>query len=316
MRLSVTDRCDLRCTYCLAENPVFLPKQDFLSLEELTGLADAFIRRGVRKIRITGGEPLVRRGVISLIEALSTRIGHTALEEVCLTTNATQLEHHAHRLARAGVRRVNISLDTLDPVAYRRLTRNGKLERALAGIDAAQDAGMKIKINTVALLDENEHYLEDLIVWAHGRGFDLSLIEVMPLGQAATGRGKNILSLKSVRERLEQSLSLTDLPDRTGGPSDYVKVHETGGRLGFISPLSRNFCGRCNRVRLSCTGKLYTCLGQAGSIDLGEAWKIGGLHEVDARIDRALQQKPAGHEFTEHLNGAPAIDRSMAHTGG
>lgn len=314
LRLSVTDRCDLRCQYCMEEQPTFLPKQDLLSYEELTAICDSFIARGVSKIRITGGEPLVRRDVLSLIEALGQRLGNHGLREICLTTNGTQLARYATRLADAGVRRINVSLDTLDEVMFQRLTRNGRLGDVLKGIDAAQKAGLQIKINAVALQGENEHQIEDLMVWAHGRGLDMSLIEVMPVGEIGVQRNSQFLSLKTVRARLEERFTLRDIALDTGGPSRYVQVAETGGRLGFISPLSHNFCESCNRVRVTCTGKLYMCLGKENSVDLRDALRQGGPAALNARLDAAMQDKPERHEFD--VNAGPAVSRSMARTGG
>lgn len=316
LRLSVTDRCDLRCQYCMEEQPTFLPKQDLLSYEELTAICDSFIARGVSKIRITGGEPLVRRDVLSLIEALGQRLGNSGLREVCLTTNGTQLTRYATRLADAGVRRINVSLDTLDEVMFQRLTRNGRLDDVLRGINAAQKAGLQIKINAVALQGENEHQIEDLMVWAHGRGLDMSLIEVMPVGEIGVQRNTQFLSLKTVRGRLEQRFTLRDIALDTGGPSRYVQVEETGGRLGFISPLSHNFCETCNRVRVTCTGKLYMCLGKETSVDLRDALRAGGRAALDERLDMAMANKPERHDFDVSEQGQAAVTRSMAETGG
>lgn len=316
LRLSVTDRCDLRCQYCMEEQPTFLPKQDLLSYEELTAICDSFIARGVSKIRITGGEPLVRRDVLSLIEALGQRLGNSGLREVCLTTNGTQLTRYATRLADAGVRRINVSLDTLDEVMFQRLTRNGRLDDVLRGIDAAQKAGLQVKINAVALQGENEHQIEDLMVWAHGRGLDMSLIEVMPVGEIGVQRNTQFLSLKTVRGRLEERFTLRDIALDTGGPSRYVQVQETGGRLGFISPLSHNFCETCNRVRVTCTGKLYMCLGKEASVDLRDALRAGGRTALDKRLDMAMANKPERHDFDVSEQGQAAVTRSMAETGG
>ena len=316
LRLSVTDRCDLRCHYCMDEQPDFLPRKDLLSYEELAAICDSFIARGVSKIRITGGEPLVRRDVITLIEALGQRLGNSALNEITLTTNGTQLERHADQLAAAGVRRINVSLDTLDEVMFRRLTRNGRLADVLRGIDAAQKAGLHIKINTVALKGENEHQIPDLMVWAHGRGMDMSLIEVMPVGEIEARRVDQFLSLKGVRDRLEQHFTVRDIPLDTGGPSRYVKIGETGGRLGFISPLSHNFCDTCNRVRVTCTGKLYMCLGWEDSVDLRDTLRNGGPSALDARLDRAIAGKPERHEFDVSATGRAAVKRSLSETGG
>ncbi len=316
LRLSVTDRCDLRCVYCMKARPEFLPRSELLTLEELTELCDSFIARGVTKIRLTGGEPLVRKDVITLIGNLGARIGPAGLRELCLTTNATQLPKYAERLADAGIRRLNVSLDTLDPATYRRLTRNGNVEQALAGIDAAAKAGLHVKINAVAMAGVNEPHLEDLIAWAHGRGHDVSLIEVMPVGEIGADRSSQFLSLRDVRRRLEEKWTLTALPDDTGGPARYVRIEETGGRLGFISPLTGNFCDSCNRVRITCTGQLYTCLGRNGVIDLRRALREGGPGAIDAALDEAMATKPHGHEFDVSPGAAAAVDRDMARTGG
>ena len=316
LRLSVTDRCDLRCVYCMKARPDFLPKSELLTLEELTRLADAFIRRGVTKIRVTGGEPLVRRDVMTLIENLGARIGTTGLEEVCLTSNATQLPRFAGDLARAGVKRVNISLDTLDPELFARLTRGGKVADTLAGIDAADAAGLKVKINTVALKDDNEHQLRELIAWAHGRGFDLTLIEVMPLGEVEAVRSGQFLSLEQVRADLAKHWTLTPLTDTTGGPARYHRVEETGGRLGLITPLTTNFCASCNRVRLTCTGQLYMCLGRNGRLDLRAALREGGMEAVDSLLDEAMALKPQAHAFDVSVGATAEVGRSMAETGG
>jgi cyclic pyranopterin phosphate synthase len=316
LRLSVTDRCDLRCVYCMKERPEFLPKADLLSLEELTSICDAFIRRGVTKIRVTGGEPLVRRDVMTLIENLGARTGISDLDEVCLTTNATQLPRYATRLANAGVRRVNVSLDTLDPDTFKRLTRRNRLDQTLAGIDAADAAGLKVKINTVALKNENEHQIDALMEWAHGRGFDMTIIEIMPMGEVDAKRSDQFLPLSTVRSRLEEHYTLTDLPDRTGGPSRYVRVGETGGRLGFITPLTENFCGGCNRIRLTCTGKLYMCLGRETCLDFRAALREGGPGAVDALLDQAMAMKPEAHDFRIDDAAEPSVSRNMAHTGG
>jgi len=316
LRLSVTDRCDLRCVYCMKARPDFLPKSELLSLEELTVLCDAFIRRGVRKIRITGGEPLVRRDVVSLIEALGTRLPATGLEEICLTTNATQMPRFAERLARAGVRRVNISLDTLDANVFARLTRGGRLSDTLAGIEAAAAAGLQVKINAVALKGGNDTTMPDMIRWAHDRGFDISLIEIMPMGDVEASREDQFLPLDRVRRDLETRWTLTDISDRTGGPARYVRIAETGGRLGFITPLTSNFCQGCNRVRLTCTGQLHLCLGRESEFDLRAAVRSGGADAVDELLDAAMRAKPEAHDFHVSRLAEPAVGRNMAHTGG
>ncbi|WP_238934357.1 GTP 3',8-cyclase MoaA [Maricaulis parjimensis] len=315
LRLSVTDRCDLRCVYCMAERPDFLPKAQLLTLEELSAIAEHFVARGVRKIRITGGEPLVRRDVVQLIEHLGRHVG-SDLDELTLTTNATQLTGLAERIARAGVKRINVSLDTLDADRYARLTRGGRLQTCLDGIAAAKAAGLAVKINAVALKGENEDELADLIAWAHGEGFDATLIEVMPLGDVRTDRADQFLPLTAVRDKLSERWTLTDLPDRTGGPSRYVRIAETGGRLGFITPLTSNFCAGCNRVRLTCTGELYTCLGHEGAIDLKSAYRKDGLAGLESCLDQAMATKPERHEFDVRRGAAPAVSRNMARTGG
>ncbi|WP_421789179.1 GTP 3',8-cyclase MoaA [Hyphobacterium sp.] len=316
LRLSVTDRCDLRCVYCMKARPDFLPKADLLSLEELTILCDAFIARGVTKIRLTGGEPLVRKDVLSLIENLGTRIGRAGLKELCLTTNATQLPRFADRLAAAGIQRLNISLDTLDSDVYRRLTRGGDVNNALAGIAAAKAAGLQVKINAVAMASINEVHLPELIRWAHGEGHDVSLIEVMPVGEIGADRSAQFLSLRDVCATLSDRWTLTDLPDNTGGPARYVRVEDTGGRLGFISPLTGNFCDSCNRVRVTCTGELFTCLGKSGRIDLRHALRNGGPAALEHALDDAMAEKPWGHDFDVSPGAGAAVDRDMARTGG
>ena len=318
LRVSVTDRCDLRCVYCMAPDMVFLPRRDLLTLEELERLCAAFIARGVRKLRLTGGEPLVRRGILDFMASISRHLGSGALRELTLTTNGTQLARHAEAIASAGVKRINVSLDTLDADRFCRTTRGGKLADVIAGIEAARDAGMHVKINTVALRGINEHEIEDLIVWAHARRMDLTLIETMPLGDTGEDRVDQYLALSEVRRRLEKRFSLRPLAETTGGPARYVRVEETGGRLGFITPLTHNFCEACNRVRISCDGTLYTCLGQNDRTDLRTPMRS---HPDDAAlnlaIDTALRTKPKGHDFVISRRGhAPAIARHMSTTGG
>jgi len=319
LRVSVTDRCDLRCVYCMPERMAFLPKAEVLSLEELERLAGAFIRRGVRKIRLTGGEPLVRRGIMGLIERLGARtgtMGGADLDEVTLTTNGTQLVRFAHDLYRAGVRRINVSLDTLDAATFARIARRDQLGDVLAGIDAALAAGLKIKINTVALKDDNAHEIPALIQFAHARGMDACLIETMPLGEVDEERTDQYLSLAKMRAELESFWRLTDLPDRTGGPARYVRVEETGGRLGFITPLSHNFCESCNRVRVTCTGRLYTCLGREDGADLRAPLRASNEDALlDEAIARAVGAKPKGHDFVIERH-RPAVARFMSETGG
>lgn len=317
LRVSVTDRCDLRCVYCMAEHMTFLPKAEVLTLEELDRIATAFVGLGTRKLRITGGEPLVRKGVMDLISGLGRHLKTGALEELTLTTNGTQLTQFAGRLAEAGVRRINVSLDTLKPDLFRRLTRGGDLAKVVAGIEAAQAAGLKVKINAVALKDDNAAELPELIRWAHGRGCDMTLIETMPLGEVEADRTDQYLSLKAVRAELESFWTLTDIPLSTGGPARYAEVAETGGRLGFITPLSHNFCESCNRVRLTCTGTLHTCLGQDDATDLRAVLRAGGSDAdlVDA-IRLAVDGKPKGHDFKIARAAAPAVARHMSTTGG
>jgi cyclic pyranopterin phosphate synthase len=317
LRVSVTDRCDFRCTYCMAEDTTFLPKADLLSLEEMDRLCGAFIAKGVKKLRLTGGEPLVRKNVIWLVERLGRHLATGALEELTMTTNGSQLARHASALARAGIRRVNVSLDTLDPANFRAITRRGDLEQVLDGIAAAKAAGMQVKINAVALRGENEDEIEDLLVWAHGAGMDLTLIETMPMGEISH-RAEQYLPLSLVRSRLAARFTLSDLPDRTGGPARYVRVAETGGRLGFITPMTHNFCESCNRVRLTCTGTLFMCLGQDDAADLRAVLR-GSADDraLSAAIDDAIARKPKGHDFIiDRRHPAPAVARTMSLTGG
>jgi cyclic pyranopterin phosphate synthase len=317
LRVSVTDRCDLRCVYCMAEHMTFLPKAQVLTLEELERLASAFIDLGVRKIRITGGEPLVRKGVMDLFGALSPRLAAGDLDEVTLTTNGTRLETFAADLAASGVRRVNVSLDSLNPETFRRLTRGGDLAQVLRGLEAARAAGLAVKINAVALRDDNAEELPDLVAWAHGQGFDATLIEAMPMGEIDVDRSDQFLSLREVRAQLESFWTLTDLDLTTGGPARYVRVAETGGRLGFITPLSHNFCELCNRVRLTCTGTLHTCLGREDASDLRAVIRSGASDgELRQAILRAIDAKPEGHDFRIDRNAPPAVQRHMSPTGG
>ncbi|HEU6442024.1 MAG TPA: GTP 3',8-cyclase MoaA, partial [Microvirga sp.] len=312
------DRCDFRCVYCMAEDMTFLPKRDLLTLEELDRLCSVFVGRGVRKLRITGGEPLVRRDIMSLFRSLSRHLESGALDELTVTTNGSQLARFAHELASCGVRRVNVSIDTLDPDKFRRITRWGDLSKVMQGLDAAQAAGLKVKINAVALKGVNEDEIENLIHWTHGRGMDLTLIEVMPLGEIDGERIDQYLPLSEVRRRLEERYSLHDLPDRTGGPARYVRVAETGGRLGFITPLTHNFCESCNRVRLTCTGQLFMCLGQEDAADLRAPVRASEDNKLlDQAIVAAIARKPKGHDFIIDRNHArPAVSRHMSMTGG
>jgi cyclic pyranopterin phosphate synthase len=317
LRLSVIDRCDLRCTYCMPERQTFLPKAQVLSLEELYALSRGFMARGVRKIRLTGGEPLMRRDMVDLARALGRHIG-TDLDELTLTTNATHLAPHARALADAGVRRVNISLDTLDPARFARIARRDVLGQVMEGIAAARGAGMAVKINTVALKGENEGEIPELIAWAHGQGFDITLIEVMPLGVVEGDRYDHFLPLSAVRDRLEQRWTLTPETHRSGGPARYVRVAETGGRLGFITPLTDNFCEGCNRVRVTATGQLFACLGGREQVDLRAALRSGEPEAaLAAALDEAMRIKPERHNFDISARGqAPALSRHMSMTGG
>ena len=317
LRVSVTDRCDLRCVYCMAEHMTFLPKAEVLTLEELDRIASGFIKLGVRKLRITGGEPLVRKGVMGLIENLSRHLTSGALDELTLTTNGTRLTEFAGDLARFGVRRINVSMDTLKPDLFRKLTRGGDLKKVIAGIDSALAAGIAVKVNAVALKDDNAAEIPDLIAWAHARGCDMTLIEAMPLGEIEVDRTDQFLSLKDVRRELESFWTLTDSDHVTGGPARYVTVEETGGRLGFITPLSHNFCEACNRVRLTCTGTLHTCLGREDASDLRAVIRAGadGAGLEDA-IRLAVDAKPEGHDFQIVRASAPAVARHMSTTGG
>src|SRR5271156_5242236 len=318
LRVSVTDRCDFRCVYCMAENMSFLPKAEILTLEELDRLCSAFVARGVRKLRLTGGEPLVRRGIMTLVSSLSRHLRSGQLDDLTLTTNGSQLGKYAAELKAAGVRRINVSLDTLDAEKFRAITRWGSLDQVLAGIDAALAAGLKIKINTVALKGVNEDEFPELIEWAHGRGMDLTLIEVMPLGEIGEGRLDQYLPLSLVRARLSERYRLEELDFRTGGPARYVRVAETGGRLGFITPLTHNFCESCNRVRVTCTGTIYMCLGQEDAADLRKPLRASeGNDLLHTAIDEAISRKPKGHDFIiDRRHRRPAVARHMSVTGG
>ena len=318
LRVSVTDRCDFRCVYCMSEHMTFLPKKDLLSLEELDRLCSVFIAKGVRKLRITGGEPLVRKNIMALFDGLSRHLASGALEELTLTTNGSQLPKYARQLRDAGVERINISLDTLDPARFKAITRWGEFRDVMAGIEAAETAGLKIKINAVALKGVNEHEIEDLVRFAHGRGADLTLIETMPLGDIDGDRTDQYLPLSVVRARLMDTFTLTDNPYRTGGPARYVTVEETGGRLGFITPLTHNFCESCNRVRLTCTGTLFMCLGQDDAADLRAPLRASPDDErVSKAIDAAILRKPKGHDFIiDRTSRKPAVARHMSVTGG
>ena len=316
LRLSVPGPCDLRCTYCMPERMQFLSKADVLSLEELALLAKGFIARGITKIRLTGVEPLVRRDVMQLVRAVGRELGK-GLDELTLTTNAMQLATYAEYLAAAGVERINVSLDTRDPALFARLTRRDGLEQVLRGITAARAAGLQVKINTVALKGQNEGEIPALIRWAHEHGHDLTLIEVMPLGEVEGERVDHFLPLTAVRADLEKHFTLTDLPDSTGGPSRYVRVEETGGRLGFISPLTNNFCAGCNRVRVTATGQLYACLGGAEQVDLRATLRSDAPEaRLAEALDTAMQIKPERHHFRIAEGEGPALARHMSVTGG
>ncbi|TDK36695.1 GTP 3',8-cyclase MoaA [Rhizobium deserti] len=318
LRVSVTDRCDFRCTYCMAENMSFLPKKDLLTLEELDRLCSAFIAKGVRKIRLTGGEPLVRKNIMYLVRALGAQVKAGLLDELTLTTNGSQLARYAEELYDCGVRRINVSLDTLDPQKFKAITRWGDFDKVMEGIDAALKAGLKIKLNAVALKDFNEHELADMMRFAHQRGMDLTVIETMPMGEIDEDRTDQYLPLSKVRADLEQQFTLTDSPYATGGPARYVEVKETGGRLGFITPMTHNFCESCNRVRLTCTGTLYMCLGQNDAADLRTALRASESDDyLSAAIDEAITRKPKGHDFIiDRTHRKPAVARHMSVTGG
>ncbi|MEZ5848984.1 MAG: GTP 3',8-cyclase MoaA [Geminicoccaceae bacterium] len=318
VRVSVTDRCDFRCTYCMAENMTFLPKKDLLTLEELARLCGAFIDQGVRRIRLTGGEPLVRRNIMWLIGEVGREIGRGRLDELTVTTNGSQLARFARPLVDAGVRRINVSLDTLDRERFGKITRWGKFDKVMEGIAAAKEAGLDIKINAVALKDFNEDELDRLIAWCGTEGFDLTLIETMPMGEIDEDRTDRYLPLSLVRARLEKSWTLRDIPWRTGGPARYVEVAETGGRLGFITPMTHNFCESCNRVRVTCTGTMYMCLGQDDAIDLRDALRASESNELLTEAIRAgIARKPKGHDFIiDRRHNRPAVRRHMSVTGG
>ena len=317
LRVSVTDRCDFRCVYCMSEHMSFLPKADLLTLEELDRLCSAFVAKGVRKLRLTGGEPLVRRGIMTLFSSLSRHLKTGALDELTLTTNGSQLEKYATALKDCGVERINVSLDTLDPDKFRTITRWGDLGKVMTGIDAAQAAGLKVKINAVALKGVNEEELGDLVAWAHSRGMDITIIEVMPLGDVGD-RLDQYLPLSMVRARLAQRFSFEDIDYKTGGPARYARVNETGGRLGFITPMTHNFCESCNRVRITCTGTLYMCLGQEDAADLRAPLRASESNDaLYAALDEAITRKPKGHDFViDRRHKRPALARHMSVTGG
>jgi cyclic pyranopterin phosphate synthase len=316
LRLSITDRCDLRCTYCMPERMTFLPRKDVLSFEELDQLVTQFAAYGVDKLRVTGGEPLVRKDVMELMARFSRHLGH-GLRELTLTTNGTLLSKYAGELAAIGVKRINVSLDTLKRDLFETIARRDSLHDVLNGIDAAIAAGLKVKLNTVALHGVNEGEIPGLIRFAHERGADITLIETMPMGEAETNRAEDYLPLDRVRADLARRWTLTDLAVSTGGPARYVRVEETGGRLGFITPLSHNFCESCNRVRVTCTGRLYTCLGREDGADLREAMRTDPSGEkLREAILGAIERKPKGHDFDAARLATPASPRTMSHTGG
>jgi cyclic pyranopterin phosphate synthase len=318
LRVSVTDRCDFRCVYCMSEHMQFLPKRDLLTLEELDRLCTAFVQRGTRKLRITGGEPLVRRDVMQLFGKLSRHLASGALQELTLTTNGSQLERFADELAGYGVKRVNVSLDTLDPAKFGVITRWGDFGRVIDGMAAAQRAGLKVKVNVVALKGVNEDELADMVAWSHDRGMEITFIEVMPLGEEGGDRSDQFLSLEEVRHRLSERFTLEPLSVSTGGPARYARVAETGGRVGFITPLTHNFCESCNRVRVTCTGTLYMCLGQNDAADLRAALRSDDPDvALDAAIAEAIARKPQGHDFiADRLAAKPRVGRMMSTTGG
>jgi len=318
LRVSVTDRCDFRCVYCMSEHMTFLPKAELLSLEELDRLCSAFVGKGVSKLRLTGGEPLVRRGIMTLVSSLSRHLQSGALSELTLTTNGSQLQKYATELKENGIKRINVSLDTLDAAKFRSITRWGDLGNVLAGINAAQAAGLQIKINTVALKGVNDDEIPTLLEWAHGRGMDLTVIEVMPLGDVDESRLDQYLPLSIIRARLAERYTLEDIDYRTGGPARYVRVKETGGRLGFITPLTHNFCESCNRVRVTCTGTLFMCLGQNDAADLRGPLRSSESDEpLYAAIDEAITRKPKGHDFViDRRHQGSVLSRHMSTTGG
>jgi len=318
LRVSVTDRCDFRCVYCMSEHMTFLPKKDLLTLEELDRLCSAFVAKGVNKLRITGGEPLVRKNIMWLFRALSRHLETGALEELTLTTNGSQLPKYASELAACGVKRINVSLDTLKPDRFKAITRWGDFSQVMEGLAAAEKAGLALKLNAVALKGVNEDEIEDLLQFAHGRGYDLTLIETMPLGDIDGDRTDQYLPLSIVRARLMDRFTLEDIPYRTGGPARYVRVAETGGRLGFITPMTHNFCESCNRVRLTCTGTLYMCLGQEDAADLRTPLRASSDNALlNSAIDEAISRKPKGHDFViDRRTRRPAVSRHMSVTGG
>jgi len=318
LRISVTDRCDFRCVYCMSEDMDFLPKKEVLSLEELDRLCSAFIRKGVKQLRLTGGEPLVRRNIMSFVHAMSRHLDTGALEDLTLTTNGSQLSRFAHELVDCGVKRINVSLDTLDPEKFKQVTRWGDLNKVLAGLKAATDAGLRVKINTVALKNFNDIEIDEMLKWCGDQGYDLTLIETMPMGEIAGDRNDQYLPLSQVRQDLRERWTLTEIDYRTGGPARYVRVEETGAKLGMITPMTHNFCESCNRVRLTCTGTLYMCLGQDDAADLRAPLRASESDELlENAIDEAIGRKPKGHDFIINRDTkAPSQSRHMSVTGG
>ena len=317
LRVSVTDRCDFRCQYCMSENMTFLPRKDLLSLNEIERICATFIKLGTKKIRITGGEPLVRKNVMSLFKNLGAFLDDKSLNELTLTTNGSQLEKYADELYEYGVRRVNVSIDTLKPKLFKELTRRGDLDKVLRGIDAALKAGLKVKINTVALKDTNEKELTDILRWAHSKDCDITFIETMPLGEIDVDRTDQFLPLSRVKEKFSEKFSLLNSKHYTGGPSRYFEVSETGKKVGFITPLTHNFCELCNRVRLTCTGKLYMCLGKEDSADFTSAARSQNWEtDLKSAIVEAISRKPKGHDFVIRRKQAPSVNRHMSVTGG
>lgn len=317
LRVSVTDRCDFRCVYCMSEHMEFLPRKDLLSLDELDRLCSAFITRGVTKLRLTGGEPLVRKDIMSLVRSLGRHLADGSLEELTMTTNGSQLERFAGELAAAGVRRINVSMDSLNPDRFRAITRRGELAPVLRGIAAARDAGIHVKLNTVALRGVNDDEFDALVAWSHEHGHDITFIEAMPMGDIGEDRTDRFLSLSGVRQGLAQRWSLEPLAFKTGGPATYVRVTETGGRVGFITPLTHNFCESCNRVRITCTGTLFMCLGQEDAVDLRAPLRASeGDDLLHTAIDGAIAKKPKGHDFAIERLATPSVTRHMSVTGG
>ena len=318
LRVSVTDRCDFRCVYCMSEHMTFLPKRDVLSLEELDRVCTAFVEKGVKKLRLTGGEPLVRKNIMSMIRGLGRHLESGALEELTLTTNGSQLTRFADELYDCGVRRVNVSLDTRDAKKFHEITRWGDLEKVEKGIEAARKAGLHVKVNMVALKGVNAHEIDDMMKWCHDDGMDLTLIETMPLGEIEEDRTDQYLPLSVVRADLMDRWTLEDIPYKTGGPARYMEVKETGGRIGFITPMTHNFCESCNRVRLTCTGTLYMCLGQDDAADLRAPMRASSGNELlNQAIDEAIGRKPKGHDFViDRTSKSPAVSRHMSVTGG